>query len=60
MNEPKCDLCGDTGELHLRGKCHPTAPLRAELEDGVLSLYCYIPECNRLVAQFTCQPKEKS
>lgn len=49
-----CDLCGDNSQplLHLHASCHMTAPLRAELEDGVLTLYCYRPECNRVVAKF--------
>lgn len=53
-----CDLCHDatsptaTGPLHIHSKCHITAPLRAEFENGVLSLYCYVPECNRLVGKF--------
>lgn len=48
-----CNLCGDNSQpLHLHAICHMTAPLRAELEDGVLTLYCYIPECNRVVARF--------
>lgn len=55
---PKCDLCDDVGKLHLRGKCHPTAPLRAEFDKGILSLYCYVPECNRLVAKLCCLPVE--
>ncbi len=50
--EPGCDLCGDTGVLHLGARCHPTAPLRAELHKDVLTLYCYVPECSRTVAKF--------
>lgn len=47
-----CDLCGDF-PVELRGRCHPTAPLRIELhEDGVLVCYCYLPDCNREVARF--------
>jgi len=46
-----CDLCGDF-PVRLVGRCHPTAPLRAELtEDNTLVLYCYLPECNREVAR---------
>ena len=49
---PGCDLCGDNvGPQHLHARCHLTAPLRAELEDGVLTLYCYVPTCNRVVAR---------
>lgn len=51
-NEPEihgCDFCGDWPVV-IVGRCHPTAPLRAELaEDGTLSLFCYLPECSRLV-----------
>ncbi len=47
-----CDLCGDnTGPLHLHAKCHMTAPLRAELDGGVLTLYCYVPTCDRVVTR---------
>ena len=51
--QPSCDLClcGDAGLLDLHARCHPRAPLRAETENGMLSLYCYVPECNRLVAR---------
>ena len=45
-----CELCGDADLLHLRAHCHLTAPLRAELRNGDLRLYCYVPSCNRLVA----------
>lgn len=48
-----CDLCGDnTPPIHLHAKCHLTAPLRAEIDKGMLTLYCYLPECNRVVARF--------
>ncbi len=49
-----CEFCHDSPELsklHLRARCHPTAPLRVELQSGILSLFCYIPSCNRLVAR---------
>lgn len=50
---PGCDLCADTGTLRLLAACHPAAPLRVELsEDGVMELFCYIPECGRDVARF--------
>lgn len=50
---PACDLCGDQpGDIHLRANCHLTAPLSATLEDGVLTLRCYVPECSRVVARF--------
>ena len=46
-----CDLCGDW-PVQLRGKCHTTAPLRAELDEtGLLTLRCYVPDCNSIVAQ---------
>lgn len=54
-----CEFCGDTGPLVLVGRCHPTAPLRAVIEDGELTLRCYIPECDRVVAQFKLAPLEK-
>ncbi len=51
-----CELCGDF-PVHLHGRCHPTAPLRAEMdENGRLSLYCYVPECNRFIADFDVNP----
>lgn len=50
---PACELCGDQPEtIHLRGRCHLTAPLAARLEHGVLILSCYVPECGREVARF--------
>lgn len=50
---PGCDLCGDNrGPFFLHAKCHLTAPLKAEIENGVLTLRCYIPECARVVARF--------
>jgi hypothetical protein len=55
VNEPHCDLCGDRDRgpdvLQLRARCHLTAPLQATLEDGVLTLRCYLPECGRVVAR---------
>lgn len=52
--DPKgCDLCGDNdGPLHLHARCHFTAPLQATLENGVLTIRCYIPTCARVVARF--------
>jgi hypothetical protein len=48
-----CELCGDQPEiLHLHARCHLTAPLRAELEGDTITLFCYLPECNRKVAAF--------
>lgn len=52
MPDISCDLCADTGPLILRGRCHPTAPLRVDIDNNVLTLRCYIPDCDRLVAQF--------
>lgn len=47
-----CDLCGDNeGPKFLHARCHMTAPLQASLEDGVLTLRCYIPGCQRVVAR---------
>ncbi len=47
-----CELCGDF-PAHLRSVCHTSAPLRAEMhEGGILKLFCFLPECNRLVAEF--------
>ncbi len=52
MSEPKgCELCGDW-PVFLHARCHPTAPLRAELTpERELVLYCYLPDCNREVAR---------
>lgn len=51
-NPPKgCDLCGDF-PAHLVARCHPNAPLRVEaLSEHEIALFCYVPECNRLVAR---------
>lgn len=46
-----CDLCGDAGTLHLHAICHMSAPLRAEIAGDVLTLRCYVPECDRVVAR---------
>lgn len=47
-----CELCGDWPVV-LRPKCHPTAPLRLEMPDrNTLVAYCYVPSCNRKVAEF--------
>ena len=44
-----CELCGDWPVV-LAARCHPTAPLRIELEDdGTLTCFCYVPECRRKV-----------
>lgn len=49
---PTCELCGDNeGPKYLHARCHLTAPLQATLENGILTLRCYIPECNRIVTQ---------
>jgi hypothetical protein len=51
--EMKCEFCGDvTTAMWLRAKCHSTAPLMAKLENNVLTLSCYIPECGREVVKF--------
>lgn len=47
-----CDLCDDAGPLFVHQRCHPTAPLRAIIEDSVLTLRCYVPECGRVVGKF--------
>lgn len=48
----KCDLCADNeGPLYLHAACHLTAPLRASIESGVLTLRCYVPDCNRVVSR---------
>ncbi len=55
-NPAKCDLCHDKDgkpqELFLHARCHMTAPLQASLVNGVLTLRCYITECQREVAKF--------
>lgn len=53
-----CDLCGDF-PVHLAARCHPTAPLRMEMADETtLRAYCYIPTCNRFVAEFRIEQTE--
>lgn len=48
-----CDLCGDFPATLAAG-CHPSAPLRVEaLSEREIALYCYVPDCGRLVARFT-------
>lgn len=49
-----CGLCRDAGKVTLMGRCHVNAPMRAEYDNatGVLTLYCYVPECSRVVAKF--------
>ncbi len=48
-----CDLCGDTsGAVFLHARCHPSAPMRASMEGNVLTLRCYLPDCDRMVVQF--------
>lgn len=56
MNEKcGCELCGDFPAI-LSGRCHPCAPLRIEMEDEqTLAIYCFLPDCNRLVAKFTVE-----
>lgn len=52
-NEPAkgCELCGDF-PAHLHSRCHPSAPLRIEaLSEYEIALYCYVPDCGRLVAR---------
>ena len=55
-----CELCGDAdGQLFLAARCHPTAPLRAVLEGDVLTLRCYLPECDREVVRLrVVRPQE--
>lgn len=49
---PACDLCEDNaGPVFVHQRCHMTAPLQASLENGVLTLSCYVPECRRIVVQ---------
>ena len=51
-----CEFCGDF-PVRLVGRCHPTAPLRAELtSEGELILRCYVPECGREVARMKVEP----
>lgn len=51
-NDDGCDLCGDnTGPMLLHARCHMTAPLQASIEDGILTLRCYLPNCRRVVTQ---------
>ena len=54
-----CELCGDW-PAHLHSRCHPTAPVRIEIEEsGYLKIYCYVPECNRLVARIRIHESER-
>lgn len=47
--EDGCEFCGDF-PVRLHSKCHPTAPLRIEMDkENILTAYCYIPECNKKV-----------
>jgi hypothetical protein len=47
-----CDLCSDNkGPMFLHARCHMTAPLQASIEDGILTLRCYLPNCRRVVTQ---------
>ena len=47
-----CELCAEF-PAELQSRCHPSAPLRVEaLSEIEIALYCYVPECNRLVARF--------
>ncbi len=44
-----CDLCGDWPVV-VRGKCHPTAPLRVQFLDPETVVFtCYVPDCRREV-----------
>lgn len=56
MKKPACDLCSDNNGipeiLYMHGRCHMTAPLQASIENGILTLSCYIPECRRVIAKF--------
>jgi hypothetical protein len=54
-----CDLCSDF-PAHLVPRCHPSAPLRAEMtSDGKLVLYCYLPECGREVTRLQVSEPER-
>jgi len=56
-----CELCGDQPsqeEMHLRAKCHLTAPLQVTLDGQVLILRCYLPNCGREVARFRVVEEE--
>lgn len=46
-----CELCGDLPVI-VTARCHPTAPVRIVMLDSTtMEIYCYIPDCNRLVAR---------
>ena len=54
-----CELCGDW-PARLHSLCHPTAPVRIEIEkSGLLKIFCYVPECNRLVAKVRIHDSER-
>lgn len=58
--QPVCEFCGDTTEaMFLQARCHPIAPLIAKIENGVLVLSCYVPECGREVARFKAELTSK-
>ena len=49
----KCEMCGDNDQpIFLHARCHLTAPLKASIENGILNLRCYVPDCLRVVAKF--------
>ena len=60
MNNTKvagCDLCGDF-PVHLRARCHPSAPLRVEIPSAdKIVMYCYM--CNREVARLNLANDER-
>lgn len=58
--QKECEICvGSNETFFLTGRCHKGVPLRAILEnveeDGrpvsILTLYCYVPTCGRIVAK---------
>lgn len=60
MSAPQgCELCGDWPVV-LLPRCHPTAPLRAEMiSEYELVLRCYLPTCGREVVRFEVAPAKE-
>ena len=58
MADEKCEFCNNTGPLVLLPRCHLSAPLRVVLDAGVLTLRCYLPGCDRVVARFKVETPE--
>ena len=50
-----CELCGDF-PVEFRGRCHPSAPVRIEMDEfRILSVFCFVPDCNKLITRLPVQ-----